>query len=255
MSGSVMKVVLQRGRLLVMIFIQRISLAMVGCPLTFCLLPIRLEVFPMRKLLAIGLTLFALFSVSVSAAEYKEGVHYTVMRDQVSKTPEITEYFSYYCSHCFQFAPVMEKLKDQLPEGVEFRQSYVDWLPNGRPDLGELMSRTFATAQMLGVTDKVSGLIFDYNFIKKAPIVSRQDVHNVFVVAGVNGDDFDSAFDSFTANTKVAAMKDAYKRDKVNATPTLIVNDKYRVETAGLQGTKDFTADYIKLVNYLLTLK
>lgn len=42
-----------------------------------------------------------------AAPEFKENVNYEIIRQTNTPKPEVMEFFSYYCPHCYQF---MDKL-------------------------------------------------------------------------------------------------------------------------------------------------
>ncbi len=74
----------------------------------------------MKKLFALAATL--LLSVSAYAAQFKEGVNYTTLKLPLSQKPTVTEFFSFYCPHCFAFEPVIEQLQSELPKDVIFKK-------------------------------------------------------------------------------------------------------------------------------------
>lgn len=43
-----------------------------------------------------------------AAPQFKENVNYEVIQPVVSAQPEVMEYFSFFCPHCYRFEPVME---------------------------------------------------------------------------------------------------------------------------------------------------
>ena len=63
----------------------------------------------MKKLF--GLLTVLLFAVCAQAVPLKEGEHYEVINQQSTAKPEVKEFFSYYCPHCFAFEPLAERLK------------------------------------------------------------------------------------------------------------------------------------------------
>ena len=66
--------------------------------------PDDLEGSKMKKALLMAAALL-LAPMAAMAADYKEGVHYTVINDgPETAKPEITEFFSFYCPHCFNFS-------------------------------------------------------------------------------------------------------------------------------------------------------
>lgn len=46
-------------------------------------------------------------------AKWKEGTHYTVLDEEATKKPVITEFFSFWCPHCFQFEPIVKQIKEK----------------------------------------------------------------------------------------------------------------------------------------------
>jgi len=84
----------------------------------------------MKKWLFLALT--AALSVSVQAADLTEGKQYVVVEgQQQSAQPEVLEFFSFYCPHCYHFETqfhIPQKISESLPEGTPFKQYHVDFL-------------------------------------------------------------------------------------------------------------------------------
>ena len=45
------------------------------------------------------------------ASKWKEGTHYKVLDKEATDKPVITEYFSFWCPHCFKFEPIVAQIK------------------------------------------------------------------------------------------------------------------------------------------------
>ena len=75
----------------------------------------------------IGFSLL-LGSLSTQAAEYKKGIDYRVLPTQKSETPLVTEYFSFFCPHCFHFEKEMSAVKNALPSDVDFAKTPVSYM-------------------------------------------------------------------------------------------------------------------------------
>lgn len=118
----------------------------------------------MKKALLMAAALL-LAPMAVVAADYQEGVHYTVINDgPATAKPEITEFFSFYCPHCYNFAKtVVPKIIADKPDGVAFNQAHVDFIGK---DMGVEMSRAFAVAHQLNVDDKIDNALFQLSMIK-----------------------------------------------------------------------------------------
>ena len=128
--------------------------------------------------------------------------------------------------HCFRFEPIAKALKEAHPEA--FEKAHVSFI-SPRGDVGETMTKAFAAAQKLDIEEKISDAIFDYNFNKNSMLTSKQDIRNVFVVNGVAGDEFDKALASFAVRAAASKMDRRAGNLGVNATPTFIVNGKYKM--------------------------
>ncbi|HEY9116454.1 MAG TPA: thioredoxin domain-containing protein, partial [Roseivirga sp.] len=79
-----------------------------------------------------ALLITALLFVGIGAfaqSRFVEGQHYDVVSEKKSDQPNVTEFFSLFCGHCFQFEPFMDSLKNTLPKGVPFKKSHVDYIP------------------------------------------------------------------------------------------------------------------------------
>ena len=64
----------------------------------------------MLKKLKLSLLLLCL-PFAVLAANFEVGNQYTVIDIEKSTTPQVTEYFSFYCPHCFKFEPVAHAIE------------------------------------------------------------------------------------------------------------------------------------------------
>mgnify|MGYP002759414673 CR=1 FL=1 len=203
----------------------------------------------MKKALLMAAALL-LAPLAVSAAEYKEGVHYTVINDgPATAKPEITEFFSFYCPHCYNFSKtVVPKILAEKPAGVEFNQAHVDFIGK---EMGVEMSRAFAVAHQLNVDEKIDAALFAAIHDKKQHFTSRDDVRALFVANGVDGKAFDAAADSFMVKAQMAKMKRDTENAKLSGVPAIVVNGKYRVETGAIKSYDELLdiAYYLSLIH------
>lgn len=209
----------------------------------------------MKKLLLAFMAL-TLIPLSACADTYKEGVHYEVLPGKATATPEVVEFFSFYCGHCYKFEPMADALKSGL-KGAKLEKAHVEFLPNGQPKLGKLLSRGFAAAKVLKVEQKVTDEIFKLHFVEKKYVQTVKQLRDAFIAAGVPAKDFDSAYNSFPTNSVVYQMAQKTKNYGIHGTPTVVVNGKYQVKAGGLKikDNNEYIREYVKLVNYLVTLK
>ena len=210
----------------------------------------------MKKIFA-SLLMVMLLPFAAQAANYQEGKHYTKVSEQLSKKPEVREYFSFYCPHCLRFEPFFANVKKNLPEGVSFERNHVDFLRFTTPEIQFMVTKALATAQQLKVEDKMAAAIFNYLQVQRGAITEAKDIRNIFVLNGVDGAAFDKAFKSFSVNSKAKLMQkmqnDLVKKRALTGVPAVVVNGKYRINADKLD-RNNFEQDYIKLVKYLSSL-
>ena len=210
----------------------------------------------MKKL--ISLFVMLLLPLMASASNYQEGKHYTVVSEQATKKPEVREFFSFYCGHCFKFEPFMAHVKKQLPEEVNFEFNHVDFLRAASPTMQQTLTKAAIVAGQMGMESKLMGAVFNYIHVQRAVFTSEKDVRNVFVLNGADGAKFDKLMKSFGVNSKAKQMKKKQqyyaKSGGLTGVPAVIINGRYKIENKGLD-KNNFEQDYNNLVKYLLTLK
>ena len=167
-----------------------------------------------------------------SGATWTEGVQYARVTPAqqtavASGRVEVMEVFSYGCPACNAFQPVMEKLRSALPANAQ-----LVFLPaafNPAEDW-PMFQRAYFAAQALGVASLADAARF----------YAR--------VAGVDAQQFLATASSFGIDSRLRAADAQIVAMHVDATPTLIVNGKYRVIRDQLRGNEEL----IELVRYLV---
>ena len=123
---------------------------------------------------------------SASAAQYEDGKQYTTLEKPVAGAPQVLEFFSFFCPHCYQFEEVLhisDNVKKKLPEGVKMTKYHVNFMGG---DLGKDLTQAWAVAMALGVEDKVTVPLFE-GVQKTQTIRSASDIRDVFINAGIKG--------------------------------------------------------------------
>ncbi|SKA55529.1 thiol:disulfide interchange protein DsbA/DsbL [Photobacterium toruni] len=187
----------------------------------------------------------ALLSFSVHAANFTEGNYYKVLDQPQSTTPIVTEYFSFYCPHCFQFESIIRKLKTKLPDNVNLQKMHVSFIGGS---MGKVMSKAFATAVILNVTDKMVPVLFNRIHTLNQPPHNEAEIRQLFIDEGVPAAVFDGAFNSFSVNAMVVRFDESFEAAELTGVPAVIVNNKYLVKTSDIKSVDE----YFELVNFLL---
>jgi len=201
----------------------------------------------MKKVFALFIGLF-LLPLSIQAADFKEGTHYKVISQTATEKPEVLEFFSFFCPHCFKFEPYMQAIEKGVPSDVTVKKNHVNFLGQ---HMGAKLTQAYAAADLLDVKKEVASLIFDQIHTQRKAINGDAGIVAIFVKAGVSESDAKAALASFPVNGMASQMKRNTEEYKVRGVPTLIVNGKYQVNTSSVSNTQEL----IDLVSYLTTQK
>ena len=198
---------------------------------------------------AVTLAVVAALSMGVAAQEqYQEGVHYELIEPAIhagiSDRVVVTEFFSYGCGHCYNFEPLLESFESRLPDGVVVQRTPVIWNNNSGM---KLLAKTYYAVEVLDVFEPVHGAVFNTIHRQRKRLSSPEAVRAVFVENGVDAKDFDRAFGSFGIDSMVRQAAARTEGARVQGTPSLMVNGKYRIDTrqAGSQ------ANMLKIAAFL----
>ena len=192
---------------------------------------------------------------SASAAQFSNGTQYVTLDKPAAGEPQVLEFFSFYCPHCYQFEQVWhvsDNIRKNLPQGVKYAKYHAEFLG----PLGKQLTQAWAVAIALGVEDKVSPLMFDA-VQKTQSVQTVDDIRKVFIQAGVKGEDYDAALNSFVVKSLVVQQEKAAQDLNLQGVPSVFVNGKYMVKNDGLDTTTMdiYTKQFSDVVNFLATQK
>lgn len=172
---------------------------------------------------------------------------------------EVTEVFSYGCPACNAFVPIMHQLKQSLPANA-----VVDYVPAAFQTSEDwpMFQQAYITAKLLGVADKAHEAMFDAVWKTgelaiinpntqaiKSPPPSIEDAARFYArQTGVPVEKFMNMAKSMSVDMMIKGDNDLMVQFRVDRTPTIIVNGKYRLHTESAGGTDKL----IELVNYLV---
>jgi thiol:disulfide interchange protein DsbA len=220
----------------------------------------------MRKFLATLLTTGIMFALmpAAQATDWEQGIHYyLIVPPQPTQVGagkvEVTEVFSYACPACNSFYPTMDKLKASLPANAE-----LDFVPASfnQAEDWPMFQRAYLAAQILGIDKRTHDAMFDAIWKTgelaivdprtnrlKVPSPDIQDAAAWYAkAAGVKPEAFVAAANSFGVDSRIRQSDQLVRDYRVESTPTLIVNGKYRITPQSAGGPDQL----IELVNWLV---
>ncbi|WP_239953270.1 thiol:disulfide interchange protein DsbA [Pantoea sp. Z09] len=194
---------------------------------------------------------------SASAAQFTDGQQYVSLPKPVAGEPQVLEFFSFFCPHCYQFERlyhISDAVKKNLPADTKVTKYHVDFLGG---DFGPVVTHAWAVALALGVEDKVTAPIFD-GIQKTQTITDAASLKAAFIsAAGITSEQYDAAWNSFAVKALVAQQEKAASDVDLRGVPAMFVNGKYMVNNGGLDTSSmdNFVAEYANVVKFLVSQK
>lgn len=196
-----------------------------------------------------------ILAFSVSAAQFTDGKEFVTLEKPVAGEPQVLEFFSFYCPHCYQFEEVLhvsDNVKKKLPEGTKMTKYHVEFLG----PLGKDLTQAWAVAMALGVEDKITAPMFEA--IQKTQTVQNvADIRQVFISAGIKPEEYDAAWNSFVVKSLVAQQEKAASDLQLQGVPAMFVNGKYQLNPQGMDTSNMdvFIQQYADVAKFLVEQK
>lgn len=189
-----------------------------------------------------------LFANSVNAKEYKLGTDYKIVTENITTTPQIREFFSFFCSHCFALDPSFNEIKKAFEGKAEYIYNPVGIIGG---DVGVETQRAYAVALNIGIGEEFREELFDRIHVKEQYPEDPSYFADLFESLGVSKDRYEQESKSFITAAKISEFDRYTKEYGIEAVPEIVVNGKYLAMTDNI----DTAEQYIDLIKYLLTLK
>lgn len=204
-----------------------------------------------RRMLLAGVGLAALGGVSSGVnAEPVAGRNYTVLDPALpvesADKIEVLEFFWYGCPHCYHLQPYMEKWVKTLPDDVVLRRVPAIFNQRWARD-----AYTFYAFEALGVLEKVHRPFFDAIHRDRLKSDDKEAMHEWLRKEGIDPKKFDEAVTSFGVQSKVRRAQQLTVGYRIDGTPSLAVNGRYRI-SADQASTQE---DMLATANYLIALE
>ncbi|CDH05960.1 periplasmic protein disulfide isomerase I,disulfide bond formation [Xenorhabdus bovienii str. oregonense] len=192
---------------------------------------------------------------NASASGFSEDKQYVELKNPVANQPQVLEFFSFYCPHCYQFENIYHvpsTVEKNLPAGVTHERYHVDFIG----PLGKDLTDAWAVAIVMKIEDKVTPILFE-GIQKNHTINSKADIRSAFIKAGVSGEEYDAALNSFIVKSVAAKERQAVSSLQLQGVPAIYVNGKYQVKNDGIESTTmaGYAKGFSDVVNYLVTKK
>ncbi|MFT6053623.1 MAG: thiol:disulfide interchange protein DsbA [Roseivirga sp.] len=199
--------------------------------------------------------IFALFmAVSISGfAQFQEHINYEVVAEKASAEPNVTEFFSIYCGHCFQFESLVEDVKAKLKPGTKFEKSHVSYIPRNNPEAQLGMVKAYVIMEEIGYEkgEEIKLYFFNQVHIQNRNIDDVATMKTLFIEKGIAKEAIDRYYADAKITEKAQKMSVLWEEKAITNVPTLLVNGKYKVIMNSVKNMEEM----MTLVNYLIDKK
>ena len=166
---------------------------------------------------------------------------------------EVTEVFSYACIYCNRAIPIMDKLKANLPANA--RLTYLPAAFNAA-ESWPMFQRVYYTAAALGQIPKMHDAIYSAIWTSKelavveadgrrlkSPQPTLEDAARFFEKkTGIKAEQFLATAKSFSVDANCRRADQLVKGYRIEGTPTLVVNGRYRIGATAMASESDLIA-------------
>ena len=201
-----------------------------------------------KVILALSLLLGSQLAVA-QQDKYQESVHYfkigQVPAETGSDIVEVTEVFSYACSHCNTIDPYIQAWSKTKPDNVKLNRIPVAF---GRK-AWELMARGYITAEMMGIVEESHIAMMDAIWKQGKQFRNLDELADFYAGFGVEKSAFIATFQSFAVDSQLRRGQRDVQLFGIQGTPSFVVNRKYRVTSS--KDVRDFDA-MLDVVDFLV---
>lgn len=191
-------------------------------------------------------TVLLLSTFYAQAREYKPGVDYEIKETKLTKKPEIREFFSFFCPHCYEVEQMFTPLNKEFVNKAEVVYNPV-WQIGG--ELGKRTQSAYAVAKKLGKENEIRALLFKRIKQTEGHLQANDDFAYIFDIVGVNAKSYRDELKTAEVKTLISNYNQKISDYGLNSVPQIIVNGKYLINLSNVQDQND----YKNLVSYLLS--
>ncbi|MDO5059809.1 MAG: thiol:disulfide interchange protein DsbA/DsbL [Neisseria sp.] len=184
------------------------------------------------KKVLLAAALAAGFAAQANAA-LVEGQDYTVLKkplpQQQADKIEVTEFFGYFCVHCYHLNPVLLKHAKAWPSDTYLHPVHVVWAPEM-----EGLARIAAAVNASGLKYQASPALFEAVYDKKLNLADSAVFKQwAGTQKSFDGQKLVAAYDAFSNKAEAQKMADLTAQYQIEGTPTIIVGGKYQMKLSG----------------------
>jgi thiol:disulfide interchange protein DsbA len=166
--------------------------------------------------------------VRAAGPQLREGIDFVrVSRPLPQSQPgvEVIEFFSYGCSHCHEFEPVLRKWRSTLPKDVRFRRVPISF---GNPKW-QALAKLYLAVEATGDLAKIDDAIFKAVHEEKLPLSNDKAVIDWAVKRVADPKKFTEMYQSFGIQATARSAEQTGADFRISGVPSFGVAGRYLV--------------------------
>lgn len=174
--------------------------------------------------LGLGFGLFALGAAAAPAAPQNGREYVTLARPQAVEGGakiEITEFFGYFCPHCYALEPLLADWMKKHADTVVLKRVHVNFHEVAA------QQKLYYTLEAMGKVEEFQIKAFNAFHKERNRLVSDADVMAFAAKAGLDKQKFADIYNSFAINSKLNRAGLQMKDYRIDNVPTLAVDGRY----------------------------
>lgn len=187
-------------------------------------------------------------TISVHATEFIEGIDYITLPDNnIKKNTKVTYFFSFGCHSCFLVNQMFRSIKKDDSYSINVEKCHIYTSP-----LSKYLSKAWVVANQLGIAERVDSLLF--KGIENQTITNEAEVKEIFLIAGIPEEKFDSWINDPTVEEMVKQQCNHVRQLKISGIPAIVVGNKFLVKLSKFpwNDRQAFAERYQSLISELL---
>ncbi|VFP82999.1 DsbA family protein [Candidatus Erwinia haradaeae] len=198
-----------------------------------------------------------MLACNVSAAPFVNGKQFITLNKPVTATPQVLEFFSFFCPHCYEFEKAWCSHQTVRKDFFLHSKIVKYHIINFGGEMGKILTHAWAMAIIMGVEEKVIFPIFE-GLLSKHTITDSLSLKKAFVNAtGIKSEEYDTGWNTPIVLALLEKQKKISKEVNLPGVPTMLINGKYivnsdRLDTSSIHA---YIHQYANIVRYLLGQK
>lgn len=182
--------------------------------------------FLKQVLLAFTLLGAAALGATGALAEPKNGVQYltltTPQNTDAGQKVEVTEFFAYYCPHCYVFEPALAAWLKKQGDNIVFKRIHIARDENVAPQ-----QRLFFTLEALGLTEQLNRKVFEAMHVERQRLNRDEQVFDFAEKNGIERKKFIDTYRSFGVSARIRRAGEMMAAYKVDSWPMIAIDGRF----------------------------